>query len=402
MLGSVGHKVGKRTSISSFTEIVFKDTKSNDRPDGLIILKSGTKSWSALIEAKVGNNNLDLDQIERYRTLARENGIDCVITISNQFTSSPQIHPLTSELNNRLQIPVYHWSWMFILTHVDLLISNSDVADADQEYLLREFRRFMSHDSAGVKGFDRMPPEWSELNRLVSSGGKILVKSPEAITTVTAWHQETRDLSLILSRQTETHVTEKMGRRDANNQAERQKAALTVLSETKCLHSNLEIPDAAALLEITVDLPRRTVEVGMSIRAPEDRQSSKARINWLLRQIKSENLTDLFIRLSWPGRSEDTQFPYHKLIEDSSIVEENKPGMQVHSFFVYFSKNLGSKFTQQTNFISELEKVVPDFYREVGQNISSWRKSAPKIRSDKATAEDVSVQDISDDPEHDG
>lgn len=67
---------------------------------------------------------------------------------------------------------------MHILTTTDLLISTESVGDTNQLVLLNELRQFLTHESAGVKDFDRMPKEWSELNNLVTSGGVIPVKSP--------------------------------------------------------------------------------------------------------------------------------------------------------------------------------------------------------------------------------
>lgn len=399
LLKSVGGSVGQRTVIKVYTEVVFKGQRANakDRPDGLIILDTGKKRWSALVETKIGNNTLDADQIERYRTLAKEHSIDSVITISNQFATTPEHHPLEDVRKSRSRVPVFHWSWMFVLTCADLLINRDDVNDSDQIHLLSELRRFLTHESAGVKGFDRMPPEWSELNRQVSAGAKILAKSPEAAVVLDAWHQETKDLSLILSRQTETHVQQRLPRKHRNDPVARQRDEMARLREDHQLFVELDVPDAAAPLEIVADITRRTVDVGMTIKAPEDRVTSKARLNWLLRQIKSDHTQDLHIRLKWPGRSSDTQFAYSDLVDAPEICEEGKSGLQVYSFHVFYARRLGAKFTQQRNFISELESVVPEFYRELGQDLKQWQKPAPRIKPEKVNPEHVSVDSIGDD-----
>lgn len=401
LLTTVGQRVGKRAQIETLTEIIFKSekTKVKDRPDGLIVLRSGTKEWRALVEAKVGNAELGFEQVEKYREIAKEQGIDCVITISNQFATTPINHPIEEVRKSRSKIPVYHWSWMSILTIIDLLLNRDGVADEDQKLLLNELRRFLTHESAGVKGFDRMPPEWGEINRLVSAGGKIPVKSHEAGAVLDAWHQETRDLSLILSRQAETMVTEKLPRKHRNATWERRKDELSILRDTGQLRSALDIPDAAAPLEVVADIARRTIDIGMTLRAPENKVSSKARVNWLLRQIKSEKLGDLFVRLSWPGRSEATQFSVADLLADPSICEKDKAGLQVVKFHIFMAKRLGGKFTQQTNFIKELEDAVPLFYREIGQNLAAWRKPAPRIKSDRSSSADVSVSALQDEAE---
>ncbi len=401
LLASVGQKIGKRASVEAYTEIVFQKqtTDIKNRPDGLIVLKVGRRQWRALVEAKVGNTGLDPDQIERYRALAKENDIDCVITISNQFATSPDSHPVEEVRKSRSKIPVFHWSWMHVLTTADLLISGENIADADQLVLLNELRRFLTHDSAGVKGFDRMPKEWSELNKLVSSGGILPAKSPMTQTVLEAWHQETRDLSLILSRMTGMAVSEKLPRKHAGNPAQRLKDELGDLRERHCLNCTLTIPDAAAPIEVTADIMRRSVDVGMTLRAPDDKKSTKARLNWLLRQIKSADTDGLFIRMLWPGGSEPTQYAVADLQGTPDLASEGKEHLTSHGFHIFLSERLGARFTQQTNFISELERIVPKFYGETGANLVAWMRKAPQIKSERSSGEDVSPSGIAEDAE---
>lgn len=396
LLSTIGQRVGKRSSIECFTEVVFsgQDPSIKDRPDGLVVVSSGSKIWRALVEAKVGTSQLNASQIEKYRQIAKDHKVDCVVTISNQFATRPDHHPIEEVRKNRSRIPVFHWSWMSVLTTADLLINTDAIADQDQTRLLEELRRFLTHESAGVKGFDRMPPEWSELNKLVSAGGRIPAKSEDALTVLGAWHQETKDLSLILSRQTETVVSERLSRKHRNDPSLRMKEEYAELRDNCRLTASLDIPNAAAPLEIVADLARRTVDVGMTLRAPEDRKSSKARVNWLLKQIKGKPPGDLQIRLNWPGRSETTQFSFEALLADSSIVEKDKETLQVLSFHIFIARRLGTRFTQQVNFVSDLEEVVPEFYREIGQNLSAWRMSAPRIKEDRERAEDVTTEAI--------
>ncbi len=398
LLSSLGQRVGKRSKIETYTEVVFQTQaqKEKDRPDGLIVLRTGTKEWRAMVETKVGNTPLTVEQIEKYRAIAKECQIDCVVTISNQFATVPSNHPLEEVRKSRSKIPVFHWSWMYILTVADLLLSSNSVADTDQRILLNELKRFLTHESAGVKGFTRMPAEWSELNRHVSAGGKILARSFEATTVVEAWHQETKDLALILSRHTDTAVSQKLSRKHISDPANRQKDELRLLREMQQLSATFDVPDAAAPLDVVADMNRRTIEVGMTLRAPEDKKSSKARLNWLLRQIKVDSLDDVFLRMKWPGRSEDTQFPVADLIASPDLCEKDKNGLQVVSFHIYTAKRLGAKFTQQSNFIAELEQIVPAFYRDIGQNLIAWRKPAPKIKDPQP---EVDIQGLEDEAE---
>lgn len=241
-----------------------------------------------------------------------------------------------------------------------------------------------------------MPREWTELNKLVASGGNIPAKSPEAQAVIDGWHQETRDLTLILSRMTETRVEQRLPRQHLADPSKRAKDELAQLCDQKKLFVSLTIQDAAAPIDIVADLSRRSIDVGMSLKAPEDRKSSKARVNWLLRQIKSEEVEDLHVRLVWPGQSPQTQHSVTDLRADPDIVSAGKDHLSPTSMHVFLSKPLGGRFSQQTNFILDIENFVPAFYRMVGSSLAAWQKPAPKIRGGRDDPEDVSTGSISD------
>ncbi len=399
LLGSAGQRVGVRARIDTYTEIVpasLKDEKRG-RPDGLIVLTVGSRVWKAFVEAKIGKDTIETDQIEKYRALAKHSGVDCIITISNQFASSPLVHPVEGIRRSRSKIPVVHWSWMYILTTVELLYHQDDIIDQNQKVLLNELRRFLAHESAGVQGFTRMPAEWTHLNRLISTGGEIDTGASEAIEVVTAWHQETRDLSLILSRLTETVVSVKLPRPHKMRPSQRLKDDLLLLQKMKQLRVSLTIPDAAGPVDVIADMARRTIDVGMTVRAPIDRKSTSARLNWLIRQIKATDLSELYVRIHWPGSSVPTQHLVQELVRDVSIANSGKKHLAPSSFCLFVSRRLGGKFIRQSNFIYELEKLVPAYYGQYGSRLVAWKKPAPTLKKDTIEAGDVSTIAISED-----
>ena len=112
LLQTLGQRFGQRLRVRVFTEVVLSKAPEgvSGRPDGLAVVETGRRVWSALIEAKVGGSRLDSAQMEVYLKLAKANGIDALVTISNDFAAVPDHHPVQV---GRLPkgVGLYHWSW---------------------------------------------------------------------------------------------------------------------------------------------------------------------------------------------------------------------------------------------------------------------------------------------------
>lgn len=400
LLASVGRPIGQQSTVRTYTEVCFaKDSdEMRGRPDGLIDVKTGRASWSALVEAKIGTADLSEKQIEGYLKIAKANGLDAVITISNEFAPSPQHHPVTISNRGLQKIALFHWSWMHLLTQADLLLANDGVADREQKVILNELRRFLSHPSTGVKGFDRMPPEWPELVTSVAAGGSISATSKMLKIVLSAWHQELRDLCLILSRQLTVPVDVKMSTAASKDADMRLTADAARFIKEQTLQACLVIPEAATNLDITVDVRSRVICAGMRLAAPEDKKGTTARVNWLLRQIADAKEDDIFVRLHWPRRA-PTQHTLKELRKDSSVAANSHSDIVTSALEILFVKRTGPRFGQVKNFIDDLESVVPEFYKNIGGRLKAWQPAAPKVRNDRSDAQDVTTDAIAEDAE---
>lgn len=394
LLASIGQRIGTRAKIEPFTEIGFGKTKEDNalRPDGLIVVTVGSRTWRALVEAKVGNNDLHAEQIDSYIDLAQANGIDAVITLSNQFAALPEHHPAKLRPRRSSKVRLFHWSWMYVLTEADLLLSNDNVTDPVQHYLLSELSRFLLHPSAGVKGFEAMPRAWGDLAQQVSAGGAITTSSPEARDVVGAWHQEIRDLTLILSRLVGVPVRLKLSRSHSADNTVRFNDDAATLAATKTLSASLVVPDAAAPLDVCVDFGHRTLAASVRLRAPDDRKSTKARVNWLLRQLQNTPEDDIYVRLFWPGRGPHTQHELSELKRDASVAGSDRAGLQVSSFELCMVRHLGGVFTRSKKFIEEFERAIPEFYEGAVQGLKAWQPQAPQVREGRADAANVTTE----------
>ena len=401
LLAAIGQKIGPATKVRTYTEVEFKCAKGEPdlgRPDGLIVLDTYSRRWTALVEAKVGKVDISPEQLERYLELAKKNKLNAVITISNQFSVVPQHHPLQINMSRYKGVELFHFSWMHILTETDLLTVNRDVDDDDQAYILSEFLRFISHDSAGVHGFTQMPAAWPEVVAKVQAGGT-LQRTADVSAVVEAWIQESRDLCLILSRQLKRQACQRLSRAALANPEVRFQGDLNDLCSGQYLKAVLSVPNAAAPIEVRVDLQRRSVLVSMKLKAPTDRVSSKARLNWLLRQIPATVDGKIHIRCSWPATSPTTQHRLLELWDDPDRIEEGKGKLQVTGFEVLWVADLGRRFEQRKIFVDELERAVPTFYEMIGQHLRAWQPQAPKIPEERAQPTDVTPAAISENTE---
>ncbi len=394
LFSSIGQRKGARTKVEVFTEIVFAKSDVNIRPDGLIVLTTGKRQWTALVEAKIGNATLDLPQIESYLQLARENGIDAVITLSNQFTAQPDHHPLTPQKASLRKIGLFHWSWMFVMTQATLLLAAKAVADSDQSRILSELVRFLSHPSTGVKGFERMPSVWKNVVTAARGDAPIKKNSPEVKEVIAAWHEEVRDLCLIMSRLLQTQVDIKLPRSHRNDPKKRVGDDSELLSAKQRLKCELDIPDTANTIAIEANLRTRSILLSMRLAAPGDKKSSIARVNWIVRQLSKTKSNEIHVRAIWPGKAQATQASLEELRENASVLlDDYDKKMILTSFDVLFIRELSGKFSGPKTFIDGLEEAVPDFYEHVGQHLRAWTPTAPRLRG-KTEPSDVSPQAI--------
>lgn len=377
LMSSISVRTGKRSVINSFTEIVFEEQRisGNDRPDGLIEHKSGKSSWSAVIEAKIGSAKIDESQVQRYVQLARDNGVSAVITISNEFVARPSHSPISVSKNLLRRVDLYHWSWKFILIEAILLHENSAINDPDQAYILREFIRFLSHESIGVGGYERMPPEWNDILTQVQSGAALRKTSESVQSVVIGWHQEIRDLSLRMSQHLSVSVRENLTRSHVYDVDQRIKDDCERFAESKNLTASLSVPGTVSDIHIDADINAKVIRVGMEISAPQDRARPSARLAWLMRQLKSYEGDDLFIRVKWPSRARDTVLSAKEIRDNPKLIDENRTASP-RAFQVMLISSDARRFTGRSTFIQELEKIVPTFYDHVGQKLLEWR---PKI-----------------------
>lgn len=378
VLSSVGVRVGKRTRVRAFTEVVLKEkVEDGCRPDGLLIIDTGRTQWSALIEAKIGRNELTSEQVSKYAELAKVNGIDAVITISNEFVARADHSPVSISKMLLRKVDLFHWSWSWLATVCEILEYQETVTDSEQGYLLAQLNHFLAHPATGVERFTQMTASWKDVTQAVSNDEALRKTAPEVEAVAASWVAEERDLCLHMSSHIGQEVAAKVERKLSDDPASRLKAMAEAIATRHSLSSVIRVPNCASDMDVIIDLARRTVAVSMSLKAPADKKSTKARVNWLLRMLPEDD-ERLLLRAHWPGRGAPTTKDIKTLREDPCAIQNDNPDATPHAFEVLLVENLGKRFSGRRTFIEDVERIVPSFYDLVGTNLKAWQAPPPK------------------------
>ncbi len=383
ILSGIDVRTGKRTQVSCYTEVgLVADTEKSGRPDGVIVVETGRSRWSALIEAKVERTALDPDQIERYLKLARDNGIDALITISNDFVARPVYSPVAGSIPRFRQltgkVSLYHWSWAYLATCCEVLAYQGVDESPEQDFLVGQLSEYLAHPSTGVERFTQMGAEWRNIVQLVSSGAPLVKNTLGVEEVVASWFAEERDLCLRMTSILSRPVVVQIERKHAADQKLRLEAGVASLIGTQSLKSILRVPDCASDITIRADLARRTLAVSMALKARTDRKSTRARLNWLLGMLKTDD-PRLRIQAYWPGRAAPTSESVTVLRDDPGRLQSSNRALLPHSFEVLLTEEPpGKRFSGPKAFIEDLERIVPEFYALVGATLKAWQPPPPQ------------------------
>ena len=377
IMGSVGVKVGARSKLQAFSEVVLRgDVASKSRPDGLLLVTQGTNTWSALVETKVAGNALDEDQVKRYVEVAREHGIDAVITISNQFVSRADQSPVSVPRTMLRKTSLFHWSWSWLATQCEILQAQQSINDTDHVFLTQQFLDFLSHPKTGVERFTQMPPAWKDVVQDVTNGTRLLKTSHDVEMAVASWFAELRDLSLHMSSNVGAQVDVRVERKLSGDAAARIKAGIDELVSDQTLTGVLQVPNAASDIQIDASLKTRTIAICMRLKARLDRKSSKARLNWVLKMLKVDD-PRLHVRAHWPGRTASTMKSVEELRANPDLILPERSDALPHAFDVVVIERTGKRFAGRKTFIEDIERMTAEYYEIAGVHLREWHAAPP-------------------------
>jgi len=381
VLSPYGASRADRALVETFVEVTFKSsTGGTVRPDGLIRVSYGKQEpWTALVEVKTGTSALDADQVNAYWDVARAEGFDAVLTISNEIAPSPGVHP-TDGLKQRVnsKVKIHHLSWTRLLTAAVIEKSHRGVDDPEQDWILGELIRYLEHDASGAMGFDDMGASWSDVHR-GARNGTLNARSDDVLEIAQRWDQLLGFVSLRLGADIGEDVTEVLPRAQQQDQRLRTKAFVDSLCDDGVLEGTLRVPNTIGDLDVEVDLKARQIAVSVSFDAPADK-SAKARISWLLRQLR--DAPDLLVVDAYPKNSRDGEAAsLHVAKEDPSLLIDES-GRPPHRFRVTARSEMAQsrrRRGQRPGFVESVRDAIASFYGDVLQDLTAYQEKAPKL-----------------------
>jgi hypothetical protein len=375
-------------TIETYIEVPFLLGDKKLYPDGLIRVSRGARSWTALVEVKTGSNALATEQLENYLDIAREQGFDAVITISNEIPAVAGQHPTKVDKRKLKKVDLHHIAWTQVLAEAVMQKEFRGVADPDQAWILGELIRYLEHSRSGALEFDNMGESWVAVRDAVAAG-TVRPTDKGVASVVSRFDALLRFASLRLGRQLGTEVVPVLTRRELADPDLRAQALTQMLCQNGQLAGAITIPGTVGQLAITADLRASRVICHVEIDAPREGRPT-TRVNWLVRQLKNA-----------PGATRVECFNSRargsSAAELLGAVRENPvslvtdPGCDIRTFRVAAITALGAKRGRgRGSFIDSMLAATDAFYAEVLQDLKAWSAAPPKMRP--ASPEDADAE----------
>ncbi|MGO4340382.1 hypothetical protein [Pedococcus sp. 2YAF34] len=364
--------------IECFIEVPFVLGERKLFPDGLIRVSRGARSWVALVEVKTGSNELAAEQLENYLDVAREQGFEAVITISNEIPAVAGQHPTKIDKRKLKKVALHHLSWSQVLAEAVMQKEFRGVADPDQAWILGELIRYLEHERSGAMDMGDMGEAWTSVRDSVASG--TLRPTDKGIASVVArFDALLRFTSLSLGKRLGAEVVPVLSRKEQADPTLRATALTQQLCSAGQLSGAIRIPDTVGHLVVTADLRAGHVTCHVDIDAPREGRPT-TRVNWLVRQLKNAPESARVECFTAHSRGSSAAELLRTVRENPASLLTD-PTKEVRTFRVATSMTLGSKRGRGRGaFIDSVLAAVNGFYAEVLGDLKAWSAAPPKLR----------------------
>lgn len=365
-------------TIACYIEVPFILGERRLYPDGLIRVSRGGRSWTALVEVKTGSNELATEQLEAYLDIAREQGFDAVLTISNEIPAVAGQHPTKVDKRKLRKVALHHVSWSQVLADAVLQKEVRGVADPDQAWILGELIRYLEHGKSGALEFDDMGEAWVSVRDSVAAG-TVRPNDKGIAEVVSRFDALLRFTSLQLGRQLGTEVVPVLSRKEASDPAIRAQALTVSLCQSGQLTGAIRIPDTVGHLVVTADLRASRITCHVDVDAPHEGRPT-TRINWLVRQLREAPDSTRIETFVAHGRGSATAELLGAVRENAHCLVDPS-GREIRSFRIATISSMATKRGRGRGaFIDSALSAVDTFYGTVHGSLRAWAATPPRLR----------------------
>lgn len=366
-------------AVETYIEVPFALREKRLYPDGLIRVSRGGRSWTALVEVKTGSNALQVEQLENYLDIAKEQGFDAVLTISNEIPAVAGQHPTKVDKRKLRKVELHHLSWTQVLAEAVMQKEFRGVADPDQAWILGELIRYLEHSRSGALEFDDMGESWVAVRDAVAAGTLRLTDKGLA-DVVARFDALLRFASLRLGRQLGTEVVPVLSRKEQADPTLRAQALSTTLCQSGQLTGAIRIPDTVGQLVVTADLHAAKVTCHVDVDAPRDGRPT-TRVNWLGRQLKAAPDAVRVETFAAHARGSSAAALLGAVREDPALLVAD-PKKELRSFRLALTSPMGTKRGRgRGSFIDSVLGATDTFYVDVLQHLKAWSAAPPRMRA---------------------
>lgn len=381
LLKPVGAPNGK---VSTFIEPEFVVEEKKVRPDGLILIERGGKSWSAAVEVKTAKNDLKAEQINSYLDVCRDNAVDVLLTISNEVLTLSGVHPTQGVDGRKMRkVALHHFSWMRVLTEAQIQKEHRGVSDPEQAWILNELIRYLEAPSSGALEFTDMGDSWVTVRQSVNNG-TLSATDKGSLAVVERFESLLRYASFKLASRLGVEVSPVAGKLAKTDPKRHLQEEVARLAKDHALIGAISVKDTVAPLEIKVDLRASQIFCSVDVDAPREGRPL-TRVNWLLRQLK--NAPDGVRVETWVKRSQQPAAAW-LLGEVRDQPEKLMPvdGKDISSFTVTLIGKMGTARGDGNNsFVVSFMATIDSAYQLLLQELQAWTPRAPKMPVSEAT-----------------
>ena len=371
--------------LETFIEVPFILGDRKVYPDGLIRVTRGPRSWVALVEVKTGSNRLEAPQLEAYLDVAREQGFDAVLTISNEIPPIAGTHPTAVDKRKLKKAALHHLSWTQVLTEAVMHKVHRGVADPEQAWILGELIRYLEHPRSGAMEFDDMGTSWVAVREGVAAG-TLRPTDKGAADVASRWEQLLRYACLRLGRQLGVEVQPALTRKEIADPTIRAQALISALATEGRLDGSVRIPNAVGPISLSADLRAGRITASVDIDAPREGRAL-TRVNWLIRQLKAAPDTVRIDCFAAHARGASTSELLRDVRQDpGSLIDD--PKREPRLFRLALTAPMGSKRGQgRGSFVGAILDLLDQFYESTVQTIKPWSAAPPKLRAEPEDAQ---------------